>query len=177
MPRFSSEAGTSPEKLLCAFALVLTLRGIPQLYYGDEIAMAGGGDPDNRRDFPGGWPGDKQNAFSREGRTPEQQKIFSAVQNLLQLRRQHAALRTGKLFHVFSDNESYAFVRQTDDEQLMVVFNNAAKPRTLTIPQPHTPLADTLRVTSLYGSGSAELNGKEITIKAPAQSVSIFSFH
>src|SRR5260370_42581089 len=108
------------------------------------MAMPGGGDPDNRRDLPGGWPGDVQNAFAENGRTPEQQKIFSAVRNLLQLRRQHAALRTGKLFHVFSDDDSYLFVRETDDERILVVFNNSPKPRTLTIAQPDTPLAGTL---------------------------------
>ena len=175
VPRFSGEQGSSPEKLLCAFALVLSLRGIPQLYYGDEIAMSGGGDPDNRRDFPGGWPGDPQNAFTAQGRTPEQQKIFSAMQNLLQLRRHHPALRVGKLFHVFSDDESYAFVRQTDDERLLVVFNNGAKPRTLTISEAGTPLAEALRTTTLYGDATAQSTGIELKITAPPQSVSIFS--
>jgi glycosidase len=175
VPRFSSEAGSSPAKLLCAYGLVLTLRGIPQLYYGDEIAMPGGGDPDNRRDFPGGWPGDPQNAFSEEGRTPEQQKIFFAVRNLLQLRRRHSALRIGKLLHVFSDEELYAFVRQTDDERLLVVFNNGGKSRTITIPEADTPLADTLRTTILFGTGTAQTTGKEMKITSPPQSVSVFS--
>jgi glycosidase len=151
------------------------LRGIPELYYGDEIGMEGGGDPDNRHDFPGGWPGGTQDAFTEGGRTPEQQKIFSAVQNLLQLRRQHAALRTGKLFHVFSDDESYSFVRGTEDERLLVVFNNSGKPRTLIIPQANTPLADTLRTSVLYGKASVQINGKELRITAPERSVSIFS--
>jgi neopullulanase len=175
VPRFSSEAGSSPAKLLCAYGLVLTLRGIPQLYYGDEIAMPGGGDPDNRRDFPGGWPGDPQDAFTEEGRTPEQQKIFSAVRNLLQLRRRHSALRTGKLLHAFSDEELYAFVRQTDEERLLVVFNNGGKSRTITVPEADTPLADTLRTTILYGTGTAKTTGKEMRITSPPQSVSVFS--
>jgi len=175
VPRFSSEAGSSPAKLLCAYGLVLTLRGIPQLYYGDEIAMPGGGDPDNRRDFPGGWPGDPQDAFTEEGRTPEQQKIFLAVRNLLQLRRRHSALRIGKLLHVFSDEELYGFVRQTDDERLLVVFNNGGKSQTITIPAADTPLAETLRTTILYGNGTAQATGKEMKITSPSQSVSIFS--
>jgi len=175
VPRFSSEAGSSPEKLLCAFGLILTLRGIPQLYYGDEIAMQGAGDPDNRRDFPGGWAGDPQNAFTDEGRTSEQQRIFSAVQNLLQLRRRHLALRTGKLFHVFSDSDSYVFGRQTDDERLLVVFNNGSKSRTLTIPAANTPLADVLRTTTLYGNATGESSGTQVKITAPPESVSILS--
>ena len=70
--RFMSEEGSSPAKLKAAFSLLLTLRGIPQIYSGDEIAMAGGDDPDNRRDFPGGFPGDPHNAFTAR-RTAEQQ--------------------------------------------------------------------------------------------------------
>jgi glycosidase len=137
--------------------------------------MPGGGDPDNRRDFPGGWPGDAQNAFTEEGRTPEQQRIFSAVQDLLQLRRRHAALRTGKLFHVFSDDDSYLFLRQSDDERVLVIFNNGGKSRTLTIAEGNTPLADALRTTTLYGSATAESTGAKLTITAPPQSVSILS--
>ena len=175
--RLGSEMGSSPDKLLCAFGLILTLRGIPELYYGDEIAMPGAGDPDNRRDFPGGWPDDRQNAFTEDGRMPEQQKIFSAVRNLLQIRRQHAALRTGKLFHIFSDGDSYVFMRQTEDERLLVIFTNGSKPRALTIPQANTPLAGALRSTILYGNGSVEINGREVKITAPAQSISIFSLH
>jgi glycosidase len=175
VPRLAGEAGSSPEKLLCAFGLVLTLRGIPELYYGDEIAMPGGGDPDNRRDFPGGWPGDAQNAFTESGRTPEQQSIFSAVQNLLQLRRGHAALRTGKLLHVFSDSESYVFLRQSDEERLLVVSHNGGRSRTLTIPQSDTPLAGALRATIIYGNSTAEISGREMKITVPAQSVSVLS--
>src|SRR5262249_9513936 len=59
--RFSGEKGATPTKLRLAFGLTLTLRGVPELYYGDEIGMPGGGDPDNRRDFPGGWREDARN--------------------------------------------------------------------------------------------------------------------
>src|SRR5260370_4443842 len=53
VPRFASAEGSSAAKLKLAFGLTLTLRGIPELYYGDEIGMAGGGDPDNRRGLRG----------------------------------------------------------------------------------------------------------------------------
>jgi glycosidase len=175
VPRMLSESGGSPEKLLSAFALTLTLRGIPELYYGDEIGMTGGGDPENRHDFPGGWPGDARNAFTQEGRNAEQQKVFASVQKLLQLRRKHAALRTGKLFHLFSDDGSYVFLRQTDDERMVVVFNNQTTSRELVIRQSNTPADNAVRVGLLYGAGLATTNGKELRITAPPQSVSIFS--
>jgi len=65
--RFAGEKGSSLAKVKLAFGLTLTLRGIPELYYGDEIGMPGGGDPDNRRDFPGGWTDDPKNAFTEAG--------------------------------------------------------------------------------------------------------------
>jgi neopullulanase len=177
VPRMISEPGSSPEKLLSAFALTLTLRGIPELYYGDEIGMPGGGDPDNRRDFPGGWPADSGSAFTKQGRTSEQERIFAAVQKLLTLRREHAALRSGRLFHLFSDDESYVFLRQTEDERLVVVFNNAKLQRILTIPQADTPAEKAQSLRALYGEAFATANGKELRVTAPAQSVSIFSLN
>jgi glycosidase len=177
VPRMASETQSSPEKLLCAFGLTLTLRGIPELYYGDEIGMTGGSDPENRRDFPGGWREDSKNAFEETGRTLEQQRIFSAVKSLLKLRREHAALRTGKLFHVFSDDQLYLFVRQNDEERLLIVFNNSTKTQALNIAQPKTPLEDALRSTLLYGRATSETNGLELKISAPPQSVSIFSLN
>ena len=78
-----------------AFAYLLTTRGMPQLYAGDEIAMKGGDDPDNRRDFPGGFPGDAQDAFTQAGRTAEQQAEFAWISALTKLRREHAALECG----------------------------------------------------------------------------------
>ena len=91
VPRFASAEGSTLAKLRLAFGLTLTLRGIPEIYYGDEIGMPAGRDPDNRRDFPGGWIGDKNDAFTQAGRTRDQQEIFAYVQALLRLRREHAA--------------------------------------------------------------------------------------
>jgi len=173
--RMISEPGSSPEKLLSALALVLTLRGIPELYYGDEVGLTGGGDPDNRHDFPGGWPGDAQNAFTQAGRTAEQQRILAATQKLLKLRREHQALRTGRLFHLFSDDGAYIFLRQSDDERIVVVFNNGSESRELVIPQSNTPASNAVRTSLLYGDAVATTSGKELRITAPAQSVSIFS--
>jgi glycosidase len=68
---------------------------MPQLYAGDEIAMKGGDDPENRRDFPGGFPGGTHDAFSVSGRTPEEQAEFAWVSSLTRLRREHPALACG----------------------------------------------------------------------------------
>ncbi len=88
-----------------AFAYLLTMRGTPQLYAGDEIAMKGGSDPDNRRDFPGGFPGDSADAFTKEGRTPEQQAAFAWIATLTKLRREYAAVACGGEQVLAADND------------------------------------------------------------------------
>jgi glycosidase len=172
--RFASTAGSSPAKSMLAFGLTLTLRGIPEIYYGDEIGMPGGGDPDNRRDFPGGWPGDPKNGFTAEGRTAEQQELFAYVQSLLRLRRKHAALQSGKLWHLFSDETSYVFLRETEEERVLVAFNNSTEPRALKITLNDTPAAGVAGFTLLLGQAKAELFKGEARITMPAQSISIF---
>ena len=172
--RFASAEGSSAAKLKLAFALALTMRGIPELYYGDEIGMPGAGDPDNRRDFPGGWREDSQNAFGEQGRTREQQELFAYVKELLRLRREHTALRGGSLWHLFSDETSYVFARESEEERLLVVFNNNSKSREINFTLRDTPLQGVARATRLFGETGVKLAGTELHIEEPAQSLSIF---
>ena len=177
VPRFASAEGSSLAKLKLAFGLTLTLRGIPEIYYGDEIGMPGGGDPDNRRDFPGGWVGDANDAFTQAGRTRDQQEIFSYVQALLRLRREHAALRRGQLWHLASDESSYVLVRESEEERVVVAFNNADQSRELRIPLADTPVQRAAVIDLLLGEARAELAKGEIRIAMPAQSLTIFSLN
>jgi neopullulanase len=173
--RFLSEKGSSPAKLKAASALLLTLRGIPQIYSGDEIAMPGGNDPDNRRDFPGGFPGDPHNAFTAAGRTAEQQDVFAYVQALLALRQSHAALRTGKQWHIGWGDTYYAFLRELPEEKLLVVYNNASKAQTLDIPVENTPLETAQQLQPVFGNSSAELVGGKVRVSLPALTLCVFS--
>ena len=173
--RFVSEAGSNPAKLKAALSLLLTLRGIPQLYAGDEIGMAGGDDPDNRRDFPGGFPGDAHNAFTASGRTAEQQDVFAYVQSLLALRKSHAALRTGKQWHIGWDDTYYAFLRELPEEKLLVVYNNAPKTLELSIPVENTPLETAHELSAVFGNTSAELATGKVRVSLPARTLAVFS--
>jgi neopullulanase len=174
VPRFASMPGSSIAKVKLAFGLTLTLRGIPELYYGDEIAMPGGNDPDNRRDFPGGWQGDEKNAFTAEGRTPEQQEVFAYVQKLLQLRREHAALRSGQLWHLSSDDTSYVFLRETEEEKLVIAFHHGTQPRELNIALRDTPAQDAAGAAMLLGNAQTDVSAHTLHLRLPAQSLSIF---
>lgn len=175
VPRFAGAPGATLEKLKLAFGLTLTIRGIPELYYGDEIGMLGGGDPDNRRDFPGGWPEDAQNAFTREGRTHEQEALFDYVQTLLRLRREHDALRGGKLWHLASDDSSYIFLRESDEEKLVIAFHDGAGPKTVSISLRDTPAEAAAGISPLFGEAQADLAGETLKLTLPPQSLSIFA--
>jgi glycosidase len=172
--RFLSEDGSSPAKLKAATALLLTLRGIPQIYSGDEIAMPGGNDPDNRRDFPGGFA-DSHNGFTAGGRTAEQQDVFAYVQSLLTLRRNHSALRTGKQWHIGWDATYYAFLRESPEEKLLVIYNNAPKTVALNIPVENTPLETAHELQTAFGNSAAEIVSGQVHISLPAQTLCVFS--
>ena len=173
-PRFVSEPGSNTAKLKAAFSLLLTMRGIPQIYSGDEIGLPGGGDPDNRRDFPGGFPGDPRDAFTPSGRTPEQQDVFSHVQSLLALRQNHPALRTGKQWHIGWDQSYYAFVRELPQEKLLVVYNNASSARDLSIPLADTPLQNARELRSLFGNVMANILGGDLRVTLQPQAIAVF---
>jgi glycosidase len=173
--RFMGEKGASKQRLQAAFALLLATRGIPQIYYGDEIGIPGGDDPDNRRDFPGGFPGDSRNAFEPGGRTPDEQEIFTTAQALLRLRREHIALRRGKQINVAWDPSYYAFVRATAEEKLLVVANTGSGPRDLSIAVGDTALEDAHRLTSLFGKGSARVQSGSLEVAIPAAEVAIYA--
>ncbi len=169
--RLASAKGTSLDKIKLAFSIVLTMRGTPELYYGDEIGMTGGDDPDNGRDFPGG----KQNAFTQSGRTPEQQEIFSHVQRLLSLRKEHPALRHGELWDISWDESAYAFARSSREERLLVVFNSGSSAKTLHRAFGDTPPQGAQKLTPLVGEHGAELSGDTVDLRLAPNELEIFS--
>ena len=84
--RFFSTVGESVDKYKMGMAWLMTERGIPEVYYGDEILMKNiarpsGGDGMVRIDFPGGWPGDATNKFAEAGRTPAEKDAFGYVRS------------------------------------------------------------------------------------------------
>jgi len=172
--RFLTDANGSTEKLKLAFSLLATLRGIPQLYYGDEIGMGGGEDPDNRHDFPGGFPGDTHNAFTQAGRTPQEQDIYAHVQGLLKLRREHAALRTGVQKHVAVADNYYVFTRETDGERLLIVFHNKDAAESVTLDFTNTSLANAKALTPVLAASPPQLEGTKLHLQLPPNSLAVY---
>lgn len=132
--RTVSLEGMTIDGAMLRTAFLLTVRGIPQLYYGDEIAMTGGEDPDNRRDFPGGFEDDARNAFIRGGRTSDEQRMFEWTRDWIRLRREHSAIRHGRTIDLAYDDDIYVFARHDDNETVIIAINRAASPKKATIP-------------------------------------------
>ncbi len=151
-PRFMSEPGATTEGLKNAFTFLLTTRGTPMIYYGDEIAMTGGGDPDNRRDFPGGWPEDARTAFEKSGRTSEEESVHAHVRRLLQLRQRLTPLRRGDFVELVANTNAYVFARALPQASVVVAFNNSAQPLTLDLPLAKLDLAGATSLTDRLGS-------------------------
>jgi glycosidase len=121
-------------KLKMAMAVVLTIRGIPQIYYGTECLMTTGedeGDGMKRKDFPGGWPGDASNAFAPEGRTVRENDMFNFVRTLLRYRQSHDVLQTGKFRHFIPRDGIYAYFRYDSKKVVMVLINNNEEVKTV----------------------------------------------
>lgn len=146
--RFLSQPGAMPALLRLGFGLLLTMRGMPQLYAGDEILMQGGQDPDNRRDFPGGFAGDPADAFTAGGRTAQQNAMHDWLAALGALRGKSPALQQGLQQTVLADKTSFAYVRTTAPlgkacstaGSMLIVLNRDAAARDIRIGTANTAL-------------------------------------
>jgi glycosidase len=116
------------DKVKMAYVLVATMRGIPQIYYGSELMMLNDkqqGHAQERLDMVGGWKDDSRNAFTKEGRTVQENEMFDYIKNILNWRQTATAVHSGKLMQfVPIDNNFYIYFRYTDDECVMVAVNN-----------------------------------------------------
>jgi len=132
MSRFFSVVKEDIDKYKCGLAWLLTCRGIPQMYYGDELATTGVTSPNDgyvRLDFPGGWASDKVNKFSIEGRTAKDQEIYQYLATLANYRKTSAALTYGKMMQFVPEDGVYVYFRYTDKQTVMVIMNTAKQER------------------------------------------------
>lgn len=132
--RFLSEVGEDFDKYKMGLTWLLTTRGIPSMYYGTEILMKNFKDPSDaevRRDFPGGWPGDKENKFTAGGRSAKENEAFNYVRTLASYRRTHPVLHSGKLMQYLPENGLYVYFRYDATGTVMVATNSTDKSASL----------------------------------------------
>ena len=156
-----------------ALTLLLTSRGIPSLLYGTEIGIEGGNSNDlARADFPGGFPGDKQDAFSSEGRTKDENDIYNFVHKLLLLRSEHKALSFGKLIQFPPVNDIFVYFKSFNDDRIMVVVNNNAKDKIINLSMYNDQLKNVKTLKNLLTGETLELKKyNELNIKSVSEGI------
>ena len=116
-------------KLKSAIGLLMTLRGIPVLYYGTELMFEGNAKPDGnvRQDFPGGWKEDEINKFKKAERTKQENEIYNYIRSLASYRKSNTVLQTGKFKHFIPENGIYVYFRYNDKKIVMIILNTNDK--------------------------------------------------
>jgi len=162
--RFMNEPGATAAGLKLAYTFLLTARGVPLIYYGDEVALPGGNDPDNRRDFPGGWTSDSRNAFAPAGRSAQEADVWQHVQRVAALRAARRELRGGTTDHLVVREQVYVYRRGAT----VVALNNGSSPADVVLPLGSLP-ADALGVCV-----QVRVAGGSVSLTIPARSGCIF---
>lgn len=150
------------KKYQMAMTLIATVRGIPQLYYGSEIGMAGDkgkGDGDIRRDMPGGWAGDANSVFTSAGRNAQQKQFYDFTSKLFTWRKNKEVIHTGKTLHYLPYDNVYVYFRHNDKESVMVIINNGAEAKTLKRARFSEGIKN-------YKNGKDVLTGKSVNLAA-----------
>jgi glycosidase len=173
--RFMSERGATIAGLKLANAFVLTTRGVPQLYYGDEIGMKGADEPTTRADFPGGFPGDTRDAFSVAGRSKEQQGLFDHVSRLAHLHTELEPLQRGSLVNLSVSGQQYAYARTLPGSSVIIVLNNDQKQAEVSFDVTRLGLANNAILQDrLSVSKDVVVTNGNLRVSLPERSAAIF---
>jgi glycosidase len=132
--RFYSVIGEDMNKYKSSLSWLFTCRGIPQMYYGSELATTGTTSPNDgyvRLDFPGGFPGDSLNKFDLSGRSVKDHEIWRHVHALANFRKGSSALTMGKLMQFLPEDGVYVYFRYDAKQTVMVAMNTAKTPKTI----------------------------------------------
>ena len=169
--RIWSEVGEDFDRYRMMMVFLMTMPRIPQLYTGDEILMTSAtrerDDASYRRDFPGGWPGDRVDAFAGKGLTAQQRAAQELVRKLANWRKGQPVIHRGKLMHYGPRDNTYVYFRYDGEKKVLVAFNNNPKEMVL----------DTLRFREMLAgvpggvdvlSGKRFELGKELRLPAGA---------
>lgn len=134
MSRLFTLLGEDEARWRMAMTVLMTTRGIPQLFYGTEILMSNPGTESHgviRSDFPGGWPGDDRSAFTGKGLTVQEREAQTFTKKLLNWRKSSAAVQHGRLVHYTPEDGVYVYFRTSGADKVMVVINRVPEPRSL----------------------------------------------
>ena len=155
-----------------ALALLMTVRRIPQMYYGTEILMNGTmkiSDGYVRKDFPGGFPGDKQNAFTAEGRTRAQNDMFRWTSRLLHWRQGNETITRGSMTQFIPYNGVYVIARRWHNNVVLTILNGTSEPAVMKVERYQEVIGQTKRAKDVLTGRYYDLSN-DLTLK-PRQSL------
>jgi glycosidase len=166
MSRVLSMVKEDVTKYKSAMAMLMTLRGVAQMYYGDEILMKNYSNPDGlvREDFPGGWPGDKDNKFVASGRSNKENDAFNYIRILANYRKNTPALQTGKLMQYIPEHGVYVYFRYDAQKTVMVVFNSQDKEQAVSTSRYNQRINGALKARNIISGDTVDLS--KLTVPA-----------
>jgi glycosidase len=134
--RFADTIDGDLRKYKIGMAIISMTRGVPQLLYGTEIMMRSSdrsmGHGGSRKEFEGGWKGDKNNKFTAEGRTADEQAAFEHTRTLLRYRTSEPVVQSGALTQFYRTDNLYVFARHNEEKVVLTITNFASEGRMLT---------------------------------------------
>ncbi|HEY6506306.1 MAG TPA: cyclomaltodextrinase C-terminal domain-containing protein, partial [Chitinophagaceae bacterium] len=135
MDRLFTQLKNNADLMQMALSYLLTIRGIPQIYYGTEVLLENTAKPNDhgliRSDFPGGWKEDTVNGFTGAGLSNDQLRIQSFVKKLLNWRKNKKVIHDGNTLHFGPEKGVYVYFRYNKEEVVMVMLNKNNKPTTI----------------------------------------------
>ena len=146
-----------------ALALLLTVKRIPQLYYGTEILMNGTKevtDGNVRKDFPGGFPGDLRNCFTREGRTKDEQHMWQWLSCLLHWRQGNEVITKGSMTQFIPFEGVYVIARQYGGKTVLTVLNGTTQPATMDVQRYREVVGTAAKAKDILTGRYYDLSGK-----------------
>lgn len=177
MSRFFTQVNEDFDLFKLGITYILTVRGIPQIYYGSEILMKNPGTTDHgiiRSDFPGGWEGDEVNAFKNSGLTNQQIESMDFFRKILTWRKSQPVIHDGKLMHYNPENGIYVLFRFNESDKVMIILSKNHEETDLKLDRFYEMIEGN-------ESGVEILSGKTLklgeSLSVPARSAMIIDFY
>ena len=159
--RIGDVINRNPGRAKIGLAMLATMRGIPQIFYGEEMMLCSAdlsqGHGGLRIDFPGGWAGDKVNLLTAEGRKGQNKELFDFSSRLFNWRKSKEVIHNGQTMHFMTRDNTYAYFRYNDTDAVFVYINNSAETKNI-------PWSNYAEIGSTLKEGRCVITGKEAVV-------------
>ena len=159
--RIGDVINRNPGRAKIWLAMLATMRGIPQVFYGEEMMLCSAdlrqGHGGLRIDFPGGWAGDKTNLLTAEGRKGQHKELFDFSARLFNWRKDKEVIHNGQTMHFMTRDNTYAYFRYNDDEAVFVYINNSGETKNI-------PWSNYAEIGATLKDGRCVISGEQVVV-------------